>query len=327
MDAVPMTASTTLRTIDALAARNFVRDTPDLRKVAQKYAVAITPDMAALIEQDNGHGGISLQFVPQVSELSTEIGQTSDPIADLKHEVSPGLIHRYRDRVLLKVHHACPVYCRFCFRREMVGPNGDAMSVADLAAALDYLVAHPEIREVILTGGDPFMLSPKRASDLTARLSALPHIDILRWHTRVPVVDPDRITDAFAKAVGATEKSVFVGVHANHPDEFTPTASAALARLHAAGVMLVSQSVLLRGVNDDVDTLERLMRACLRNRIKPYYLHQMDPAPGTAHFVVPIERGRELIAQLRDRMTGLGVPSYVLDGPAGRKRHLGPEES
>jgi lysine 2,3-aminomutase len=317
----------TLRSIDDLAAKGFVQPTDELRRVAENYAVAVTPEMAALIAATGGHSGISLQFIPSGQELWLEKGQTSDPIADAKHAVSPGLIHRYPDRVLLKVHHACPVYCRFCFRREMVGPQGEAMSPRDLSAAVDYLCAHPGIREVIMTGGDPFMLSAKRAGDLTRRLSAIPHLDILRWHTRVPVVDPDRVTDAFAAALTATEKSVYVGLHANHPDEFTPAACAALARLHAAGAVLVSQSVLLRGVNDDVETLEALMRAFLRNRVKPYYLHQMDPAPGTAHFVVPVERGRELISQLRDRMTGLGIPAYVVDGPTGRKRHLDAEET
>lgn len=316
----------TLKTIAELAEKGFVQPTDDLEKVAQKYAVAITPAMAKAIENGRGHQGIHAQFVPSYLELSAEDGQTSDPIADKAHEVSPGLIHRYPDRVLLKVHHACPVYCRFCFRREMVGPKGEAMSPKDLAAALEYLHARPQIKEVILTGGDPFMLSAKRAAALTESLGAIPHLELIRWHTRVPVVDPGRVTPEFVRALTKTEKAVYVGLHANHPDEFGPEARAALARLAGAGVVLISQSVLLRGVNDDVETLEALMRAFLRNRVKPYYLHQMDPAPGTAHFTVPIERGRELISQLRDRMTGLGIPAYVLDGPTGRKRHLDAEE-
>jgi lysine 2,3-aminomutase len=316
----------TLKTIKALAENGFVEPTDKLEKVAAKYAIAITPAMAEAIRATGGNSGIGLQFIPSEQELSLEPGQASDPIADAKHEVSPGLIHRYRDRVLLKVHHACPVYCRFCFRREMVGPQGDAMSPKDLAAAVAYLTAHPQIREVILTGGDPFMLSAKRAGALTASLIAIPHLEILRWHTRVPVVDPGRVTPEFVRALRVEGKAVYVGLHANHPDEFGPEARAALARLADAGIVLVSQSVLLKGVNDDVETLEALMRAFLRNRVKPYYLHQMDPAPGTAHFTVPVARGRELISQLRDRMTGLGIPAYVADGPTGRKRHLDAEE-
>jgi lysine 2,3-aminomutase len=317
----------TMRTIKELAKAGFAADTAGLDKVAGRYAVAITPAMAAAIHKTGVSSGVGLQFIPSELELSPGAGEIADPIADAVHEVSPGLIHRYRDRVLLKVHHACPVYCRFCFRREMVGPKGDAMSPADLSAALTYLHARPEIKEVILTGGDPFMLSAKRAAALTEALAAIPHLEIIRWHTRVPVVDPGRVTPEFVRALTAPGKAVFVGLHANHPDEFGAEACAGLARLGAAGIVLVSQSVLLRGVNDDVETLEALMRAFLRNRVKPYYLHQMDPAPGTAHFVVPVERGRELMSQLRDRMTGLGIPAYVVDGPTGRKRHIGPEES
>lgn len=312
----------TLRTIKALADEGFVQHKDDLERVAAKYAVAITSEMARAIRETGGHSGIGLQFVPSLLELSQEFGQTSDPIGDRNYEVSPGLIHRYPDRVLLKVHHACPVYCRFCFRREMVGPKGQAMSSKDLATALGYLTAHSQIKEVILTGGDPFMLSAKRAEMLTQSLAAIPHLEILRWHTRVPVVDPGRVTEEFVRALTGGGKPVFVGLHANHPDEFGPEACAALKRLADAGVALFSQTVLLKGVNDDVETLEALMRAFLRNRVKPYYLHQMDPAPGTAHFVVPTERGRELVSQLRDRMTGLGIPAYVVDGPTGRKRHL-----
>ena len=316
----------TLRTIETLAQKGFVQSTDNLEKVAAKYAVAITPAMADLIAKTTGHKGIHAQFVPTYLELSAGTEEKTDPIGDTKHEVLPGLIHRYPDRVLLKVHHACPVYCRFCFRREMVGPQGQAMSPKDVAAAMDYLRARPLIREVILTGGDPFMLSAKRAAALTENLAAIPHIEILRWHTRVPVVDPERVKPEFVRALRTEGAAIFVGLHANHPDEFTPAACAALARLADAGLVLISQSVLLKGVNDDVDTLEKLMRAFLRNRVKPYYLHQMDPAPGTAHFTVPVERGRELISQLRDRMTGLGVPAYVVDGPTGRKRHLDAEE-
>lgn len=317
----------TLRTIKALLENGYVQPADQLEKVAARYAVAITPAMAAAIQKTGANSGIGLQFIPSVQELSQEDSQNIDPIADRAHEVSPGLIHRYPDRVLLKVHHACPVYCRFCFRREMVGPQGETMSPQDLAAALAYLHGHAEIKEVILTGGDPFMLSAKRAGALTKSLAAIPHVEILRWHTRVPVVDPGRVTDEFVRALTVPGKAVFVGLHANHPDEFGPEARAALARLADAGIVLISQSVLLTGVNDDVETLEALMRAFLRNRVKPYYLHQMDPAPGTAHFTVPVERGRELISKLRDRMTGLGIPAYVVDGPTGRKRHLDAEEA
>ena len=175
----------------------------------------------------------------------------------------------------------------------MVGPeNGEALSADDLAAALDYIRATPAIWEVILTGGDPFVLSPRRIRDVTEALSAIPHVKVLRWHTRVPVVDPERVTEALIAALRATTKTVFVGLHTNHPRELTCEARAAIARIVDAGIPVVSQTVLLRGVNDDADTLEALMRTLVEVRVKPYYLHHGDLAPGTAHFRTTIAEGR-----------------------------------
>jgi lysine 2,3-aminomutase len=225
-------------------------------------------------------------------------------------------VHRYPDRVLLKIASVCPVYCRFCFRREMVGPeNGEALSADDLAAALDYIRATPAIWEVILTGGDPFVLSPRRIRDITEALSAIPHIKVLRWHTRVPVVEPARITEALVAALRATTKTVFVGLHTNHARELTPNARAAISRIVDAGIPVVSQTVLLRGVNDDADTFEALMRTLVEARVKPYYLHHGDLARGTAHFRTTIAEGRALMAELRRRLSGLALPTYVLDLP------------
>jgi lysine 2,3-aminomutase len=323
MDALPVT----LRTVDQLEEAGFVAATDAVRQAADRYAVAITPAMASVIRATGAQRGVGLQFLPSAEELLSARGESGDPIADKAHEVSPGLVHRYRDRVLLKVHHACPVYCRFCFRREMVGPQGEAMSQADLNAAFAYIAGKPDIFEVILTGGDPFLLPPRKAEAIVQALSAIGHVKVLRWHTRVPVVDPGRVTEAFVRALTSGGKAVFVGVHANHANEFTPEAQEALSRLARSGIALVSQSVLLRGVNDTAEALEDLMRAFVANRVKPYYLHQMDPAPGTAHFVVPAEEGRRLISTLRDRMTGLAIPAYVADGPTGRKRHIDPQES
>lgn len=191
------------------------------------------------------------------------------------------------------------------------------MSPADLAAALDYLRAHPEIKEVILTGGDPFMLPARRAADVTARLAAIPHVKILRWHTRVPVVDPERVTDEFVRALKAPGKATYVALHANHPRELTEAARAACARIVDAGIPMVSQSVLLKGVNDDADTLEALMRAFVETRVKPYYLHHADLAPGTGHFRTTIAEGQTLMRALRKRASGLAQPAYVLDIPGG----------
>jgi len=237
-----------------------------------------------------------------------------------------GIVHRYRDRVLLKIVNHCAVYCRFCFRREMVGPQGEAaLSPSALDAALAYIAAHPEIWEVILTGGDPFMLPARRAAALTGKLAAIDHVKIIRWHTRVPVVDPERVTENFVRAIKTHGKATYVALHANHPRELTEAARAACARLVDAGVVMVSQSVLLKGVNDDPDTLEALMRAFVEARVKPYYLHHADLAPGTEHFRTTIEQGQFLMRELKRRASGLAQPAYVLDIPGGHgKSPVGP---
>jgi lysine 2,3-aminomutase len=218
----------------------------------------------------------------------------------------------------------CPVYCRFCFRREHVGPGGGLLSDAELEAAYAWFRERPAIREVILTGGDPLMLSPRRLGSILQTLAGIPHIELLRIHTRVPAADPARVTDALAAAM-EVETPVWLVVHANHAREFTPAANTALRRIQAAGVPSLGQSVLLRGVNDSPEALEDLFRAMLRARVKPYYLHQLDPAPGTARFAVPIEEGQRILRALRGRLTGLAWPTYVLDIPGGHgKVPIGP---
>lgn len=301
-------------------------DEPALAAVAARYAVAVPPALAALIDPADPADPIARQFLPDPAELETAPGETADPIGDAAHTPVPGLVHRYPDRVLLTPTFACAVYCRFCFRRERVGPAGagETPGPEALEAALAYIGDHPEVWEVILTGGDPLALAPRRIAGLMARLDALPHVGVIRLHSRVPVADPGRI-DADMLAALASTKAVFVAVHANHPREFTPAARAALARLAGAGVALVGQSVLLRGVNDDPATLEALMRRFVENRVKPYYLHHLDAAPGTARFRVPLARGRDLMRGLRGRVSGLAQPDYVLDIPGGRgKSPVGP---
>ncbi len=296
---------------------------PALEAVGARYAVAITPAVQSLIELPDDP--IGLQFVPDPAELRHLPHEHADPIGDAAHSPLPGLVHRYPDRVLLKPVLVCPVYCRFCFRREHVGPGGGAMTAEQIDAALAYIAARPAIREVILTGGDPLMLSPRRLRALLERLAAIPQVELLRIHSRVPVTDPGRVTPELAEAL-ALETPVWLAVHANHAREFSPAASDALRRLHAAGVALLGQSVLLRGVNDSADALEALFRAMLRARVKPYYLHQLDPAPGTARFHVPIAEGRRLLEALRGRVTGLAWPTYVLDIEGGHgKVPLGPD--
>jgi lysine 2,3-aminomutase len=298
----------------------------ELEIVAARYAVAITPDMARLIDCGDADDPIARQFVPDTGELHHLPEERADSLDEERLSPVPGVVHRYPDRVLLKLTHACPVYCRFCFRREVVGPGGpQALSDAALTAALDYIAGDPSIWEVILTGGDPLVLSPRRIAEVTRRLSTIDTVKVLRWHTRVPAVDPVRITDSLAAALRSPAKAVYVALHANHPRELTPAARAACARLIDAGIAMVSQTVLLRGVNDDPETLAALMRAFVECRIKPYYLHHPDLAPGTSRFRLTIAEGQAIVRALRGRLSGLAQPTYVLDIPGGHgKVPVGP---
>ena len=311
-------AALTIRDLAGLAKAGLAEDDAALAAVASRYAIAITPDMARLIDRDDPADPIARQFVPSPDELDVRPEETGDPIGDARHTPVPGIVHRYRDRALLKVISACPVYCRFCFRREMVGPGqAPPLTGETLDAALAYLSEQTQIREVILTGGDPFMLSPRRAREIVAKLEAMPHLRVLRWHTRVPVVDPGRITPDFAAAIASQRTAGWIAIHANHPRELTEAAQLAIARLRKAGFALVSQSVLLKGVNDDVDTLAALMRGFVDLGIKPYYLHHADLAPGTSHFRTTIVEGQALMRALHARISGLALPTYVLDIPGG----------
>jgi lysine 2,3-aminomutase len=297
-----------------------------LDAVARRYAVALTPALARLVDPADPADPIARQFVPSLAELHTLPEERADPIGDHVHEKLPGLVHRYPDRVLLKVTLACPVYCRFCFRREMVGPGGPPpMQGAALERAIDYIAGDPGIREVILTGGDPLMLSPRRIEDISRRLAAVPSVSILRWHTRVPVADPGRIDAEMAGALAFGDKAVWLAVHVNHPRELSPEARSSLQRLRSAGIVVVAQTVLLKGVNDDAGVLAELFTGLVAEGVKPYYLHQADLAPGTAHFRTTLAEGQAIMRALRGRISGLALPTYVLDIPGGHgKVPVGP---
>lgn len=297
-----------------------------VERVTARYALALTPAMIGLIDPVDANDPIARQFIPDPRELEVQPEENADPIGDDAHSPVEGIVHRYPDRVLLKLVHVCAVYCRFCFRREKVGPEqGRALSPAALEGALDYIRAHEEIWEVVLTGGDPLVLSPRRLKDVVKRLAAIEHLKIHRVHTRVPIVDPARVTPVLVRALKTRGKAAYVVVHVNHPRELTPQARAACGRFIDAGIPVLSQSVLLRGVNDDAETLGELMRALVESRIKPYYLHHGDLAPGTGHLRTTIETGRELMRALRGRYSGLCQPSYVLDIPGGYgKSPIGP---
>jgi len=310
-----------LNSVDDLISAGLVAPSQagDLARVAESFRIRITSEMAGVQSR-----GVAAQFVPDARELVIRPEEMTDPIGDAAHSPTFGLTHRYPDRVILAATHACEVYCRFCFRREVVG-EAAALPDPALTAALDYIAKTPAIWEVILTGGDPMSLSPRRIAAIMARLSAIAHVQIVRLHTRVPVVAPHRIDDAMLAALRA-RPTVFVGVHTNHADELTPDARAALTRIADAGIPMVSQTVLLRGVNDDAATLEALFRALLTLRVQPYYLHHCDLAQGTSHFRTTIAAGQAIMAQLRGRMSGMGMPTYVLDIPGGfGKVPIGPD--
>jgi lysine 2,3-aminomutase len=298
----------------------------ELEKVAARYAVAVTPDIAALIDRADPNDPIARQFIPSADELVVLPGERPDPIGDGAHSPVAGIVHRYPDRVLFKLVHVCAVYCRFCFRREMVGPGKDnALSDRAYRAALDYIRADAGIWEVILTGGDPLMLSPRRLAEIMKDLSEIGHVRVIRLHTRVPVADPARLGEDMVAALKIKGATVWVALHANHARELSEPARAACARLIDAGIPMVSQSVLLRGVNDNIAALEALMRALVECRIKPYYLHHGDLAPGTAHLRTSLAEGQQLMRALRGRVSGLCQPEYVLDIPGGRgKSPVGP---
>lgn len=304
-----------LTQVDDLLAEGLVqaKDADALGQVAEGFRIRISPEMRQAITAPDD--GIGRQFVPDVAELTIRPEELYDPIGDLAHSPARGLTHRYPDRVILAATHTCEVYCRFCFRREAVGEEA-TLPDADMDAALDYIAATPAIWEVILTGGDPLVLSPRRIAAIMARLSAIPHVEIVRFHTRVPVVAPAKITAELIEALQG-RPTVYLVVHTNHVNELTEAARTALARLAGAGVPLLSQTVLLRGVNDRAETLETLFRALLRNRVTPYYLHHCDLARGTSHFRTTIAAGQAIMAALRGRLSGIGVPTYVLDIPGG----------
>jgi len=323
-----LTSAATLRQPTELVAQGLAAaaDLADLEKVAARYAVAVTPDIAALIDANDPEDPIARQFIPSAAELVAQPGESADPIGDHAHSPVAGIVHRYPDRVLFKLVHVCAVYCRFCFRREMVGP-GKATALSDAAyqGALDYIRANSEIWEVILTGGDPLMLSPRRLAEIMADIADIDHVRIIRLHTRVPVADPARVGPEMIAALKVKGATTWIALHANHARELTDRARAACAGVIDAGIPMVSQTVLLRGVNDNAAALEALMRTFVECRIKPYYLHHGDLAPGTAHLRTTLEHGQELMRALRGRVSGLCQPEYVLDIPGGHgKAPVGP---
>lgn len=321
-----MSRADDLRRIDDLVAAGLIAPeaAPALARVVDRFALAVTSEMAALIDPADLADPIAAQFVPSEAELDVLPDETTDPIGDGPHETAPGVTHRYPDRVLLKPTHLCRVYCRFCFRRDRVGHGEANLSDADLDAAFAYVAAQPQIFEVILSGGDPLVLSDRRLAAILERLEAIPHVEVVRIHSRVPVVDPARVSEATARLL-RRRFATWMVIHVDHPRELTEAAAGAIGRLVDAGVPVLSQTTLLAGVNADAAVLEALFRRLVALRVKPYYLHHLDRAEGTARFRTTIAEGEGLMRSLRGRLTGIAQPTWVLDIPGGfGKVPLGP---
>ncbi len=290
---------------------------PELHQVTEQFSVAVTPAMLDLMDSSDRDDPIARQFVPDRRELDDHPLDLSDPIGDETHAPLKGIVHRYPDRLLLLPVRVCAVYCRFCFRRETVGANeAAALTPHELETAINYIRTHKEVWEVILSGGDPLTLSPRRLADIVDALNGIDHVKVIRIHTRIPVVAPERINKELVSAL-RTDKPVYVVLHTNHARELTEAALSACDQLTDSGIPVLSQSVLLKGINDNAATLETLFRKLVANRIRPYYLHHADRAPGTAHFRTTVEDGQRIMKELRGRVSGLCLPEYVLDIPGG----------
>lgn len=287
--------------------------TPALLK---RYAHRITQTVKNTIKGDITNDPVAKQYIPQNAELKILPEENPDPIGDDVHSPVKGIVHRYPDRVLFKPANVCAVYCRYCFRREHVGPGSEILNDKERKAALDYIRAHKDIWEVILTGGDPLVLSPRQLKNIMDELNTIEHVQVVRIHTRVPVADPTRVSKALLKAL-KTDKALYMALHINHAQELNDDNRAAIKELHAAGITLLSQSVLLKGVNDNATTLADLYRQLVAMNVKPYYLHHPDLAPGTSHFRLSIKQGQDIVKQLQGRLSGLCQPTYMLDIPGG----------
>lgn len=290
-----------------------------IKKVIEKFSVSVPNQFLEIIQSGNASDSeaIRLQCIPDTQELQIEANELIDPIGDDIHSPIKGLVHRYPDRCLIMPIMSCPVYCRFCFRREKVGFNDKALSKSELKKIYEYIAKHVEIQEVILTGGDPFILKPKKIAEIILALEKIPSVEIIRFHTRVPVVASKLVTTEMIDVLKSSTKAVYVVLHANHSSEFTEISKKACADIINAGIPMLGQTVLLKGINNTVEALGQLMRTFVKNRIKPYYLHHPDLAQGTGYLRVTIKEGQQLVQSLQSRYSGLCLPTYVLDLPGG----------
>lgn len=295
-------------------AERFGIDSPPLQRVAQRYPLRISPYYLSLLE---GPGDpLWRQCVPDEREL-TDPTVSADPLDEERLSPTPAVVHRYPDRVLLLAGRDCATYCRFCTRKRKLGCASMAVSEKDISAGIDYVASRPEVRDVLLSGGDPLLLEDDQLESILLRLTAIPHVEMVRIGSRLPVTLPERVTDNLCKLLRRFSP-LYLNTHFNHPRELTPQSAAACARLADAGVVLGNQTVLLRDVNDSADTLASLWRGLLRLRVRPYYLHHMDLVRGTGHFRTRIETGLDILRQLRGPLSGMALPHYVIDSPGGK---------
>jgi lysine 2,3-aminomutase len=279
--------------------------------------IGVTPYYMSLIDAANPLQGLRRTTIPTLAEFDRTPGEQDDPLGEDGHSPVPGLVHRYPDRVLLLVTNFCSVYCRYCTRARLVGAAGErALRKADVDRAIEYIAATPSIRDCLISGGDPLSLDEERLEYVLSRLRAIPHLEFIRIGSKQPVVQPMRVTPTLTKMLRRYHP-LWMSLHFTHPDEVTPEVAEACGRLADAGIPLGSQTVLLKGVNDDVATLKKLFHALLKIRVRPYYLYQCDPISGSGHFRTTVDKGLELISQLRGYTTGYAVPNYVVDAPGG----------
>lgn len=315
------TALRKIRDVDGLVEAGFVKnaDRQTYDEVARHYDIGITDHIQDVIGDaaDPLQDPVGRQYIPSPQELKATPDEMDDPIGDDVHSPVKGIVHRYPDRVLLKASSVCAVYCRYCFRREMIGAGAEHLSDDELEAAMSYIRAHNNIWEVILTGGDPLVLSARRLGAIIEELNSIEHVKIIRIHSRVPVANPDQLSDTILTVLKISKKPIYMVLHVNHAKELTPESIEKFDRLRAAGCSLLAQSVLLAGVNDDAAVLETLFKKLISLHVQPYYLHHPDRAKGTSHFRVSIKRGQEIVKALRGRISGICMPTYVLDIPGG----------
>lgn len=306
--------------------RNSIRDLPGLEKILKptgderkaislcRLPLGITPYYADLLARSRP---LRRTMIPVLAEFKRSPGELDDPLGEESHMPVPGLVHTYPDKALFLVTDRCAVYCRFCTRARVVGSGKIRSDVKAWSRAIEYIRKTPAIRDVLISGGEPLILSDDRLEWLLRRLRAIKHVELIRISTKVPAVLPQRITPALCHTLRSVTPPLWLSVHFTHPDELTPEVAQACGRLADAGIPMCSQTVLLKGVNDDAKTIKRLMLGLLKIRVKPYYLHQCDAITGSAHFRTPVQKGIDIIRSLHGFTTGYAVPMFMIDAPGG----------